>query len=101
MKKIKIEPEHTISKMNIDDNERVEVIDLCTPTRLPETLPSIRTWERFPNLHLRFSIMPWFPMNETQDQGYPLLVNVPRMYSRMKARPSCFGTIAKAVFHLL
>lgn len=105
MKKIKIEQDDEtlnnrlrrpmvfkqLVEMDIDVNEKIEIIDLCTPTVEQDQLfnipkfsttksISIRIPEQFPNFHQRLAIIPWFPIPETQDQGYPLLVNVPGIY---------------------
>lgn len=105
MENIKIEQDdentHTLKRpkvlediidMEIDRNAQIEIIDLCTPTfeqddlsmiptsSLPTKSISTSVIERFPNLNHRISILPWFPMHKTQDQGFPLLVNIPRMF---------------------
>ncbi|CAF3104581.1 unnamed protein product [Rotaria sp. Silwood2] len=74
--------------MNIDVVKTVEIIDLCTPDLdtdhvvispivLRDTTDLNRIVERFPDIHRRLPILPWFPTNNNQDQGYPLLANIP------------------------
>ncbi|CAF3283258.1 unnamed protein product [Rotaria sp. Silwood2] len=75
-------------KMDIDVVKTVEIIDLCTPDLdtdhvvlspivLRDTTDLNRIVERFPDIHRRLPILPWFPTNNNQDQGYPLLANIP------------------------
>ncbi|CAF4597973.1 unnamed protein product, partial [Rotaria sp. Silwood2] len=74
--------------MDIDVVKTVEIIDLCTPDLdtdhvvlspivLRDTTDLNRIVERFPDIHRRLPILPWFPTNNNQDQGYPLLANIP------------------------
>ncbi|CAF1382717.1 unnamed protein product [Rotaria sordida] len=74
--------------IDVNINETVEVIDLCTPNIdindisivpvvLQNTSISNIMIERFPNIQRLLSILPWFPTNNTQNQGYPLLANIP------------------------
>ena len=84
--------------MDIAVNEKVQIIDLCTPSfDVNDTTVSIASEvivkslstsntinDRFPNLHRRLSILPCYPTNNSDDQGDPLLSNIPRMYKRYK-----------------
>ena len=51
--------------------DQPEVIDLCTPY--------MELTERFSNLQQRRSILPMYPCSGSQDQGFLLLANLPRM----------------------
>ena len=71
---------------NIGCNEKVEIIDICTPNMdvndnvIKSTSTTID--DRFPNLRRRLSILPCYPTNNKHGQGDPLLPNIPRMYQR-------------------
>ena len=67
----------------------IEIIDLCTPTLdngdrsivaqvSQDISPFEPLFERFPNHYHRLYILPWFPISDNEDQGHPLLANVPR-----------------------
>ena len=71
------------------DLDEITDIDLCTPTLDNDdrsivtqvswdTSPFDTLFERFPNRYHRLYILPWFPISDTEDQGHPLLANVPR-----------------------
>ena len=77
---------------HIDLDETTEIIDLCTPPILnngdrsiviqlfssPDTTLSDALFARLPNHYHRFYIFPWFSISDNEDQGHPLLANVPR-----------------------
>jgi len=80
--------------MDLDVNDMVEIIDLCTPDvgdmheistkSTPVLIQNGSTssiWvERFPSLSHRLSILPCYPTNERQVQiMHPLLANIPRL----------------------
>ena len=73
----------------MDLDETTEIIDLCTPTLdngdrsivaqvSQDISPFEPLFERFPNHYHRLYILPWFPISDNEDQGHPLLANVPR-----------------------
>ncbi|CAF3934669.1 unnamed protein product, partial [Rotaria sordida] len=75
-------------RMDMDIIETVEIIDLCTPNFntdeiilspivVHETIDLSKINERFPNIQRRLPVLPWFPTNNKQQNGYPLMSNIP------------------------
>ncbi|CAF1439543.1 unnamed protein product [Rotaria sordida] len=93
-------------------NQTIEIIDLCTPTMdshdssfeqhtIQFVSPSKIIVDRFPTLEYRLSILPWFPFNEQQEQGYPLFVNIPPHQLTEKELTFRHSTIYKPAFEVI
>ncbi|CAF2097255.1 unnamed protein product, partial [Rotaria magnacalcarata] len=70
-----------IHTMDVDINEKVLVIDLCTPNDVDikneaSTLTPKPLIERFPNLGNRLPVLPCYPTNDKYAHGDPLLPNI-------------------------
>ncbi|CAF2130754.1 unnamed protein product [Rotaria magnacalcarata] len=63
--------------MDIDINEQIQVIDLCTPDM--DVKDIVLSPSRFPDLQQKHSILACYPINSQHEHGQPLLPNIPRM----------------------
>jgi hypothetical protein len=53
----------------------IDIVDLCTPNMSCEEESSSVIIQQVSNSHRRLSILPWYPTNDHQHEGYPLLTN--------------------------
>jgi hypothetical protein len=81
--------------MDVDTNEKILVIDLCTPNvdikNEANTLTPKPLIERFPNLGNRLPVLPCYPTNDKYAHGDPLLPNISRMYIEDRLSLFCFS----------
>ncbi|CAF3477230.1 unnamed protein product [Rotaria socialis] len=82
--------------MDIDINEQIQVIDLCTPDM--DIKDIALSPSRFSDLQQKHSILACYPINSQHEQGPPLLTNIPPhqltrtelAYRQSNAFPSAF-----------
>ncbi|CAF5029545.1 unnamed protein product, partial [Rotaria magnacalcarata] len=83
--------------MNVDTNEKILMIDLCTPIvdikNEASTLTPKPLIERFPHLDNRLPVLPCYPTNDKYAHGDPLLPNIsPHRLTRIELARRQLGT---------